>query len=481
MKRVDGVPIVHRGLRFPYYEDGTLVTIKHVLPKEWAVDGERKFKSFKEGKPVPFGLDRVHTNDVLVLVEGEIDALSVYEAGHSVVWSVPSGAKGLNWLEFESVVEALQKASTIVIAVDKDADGKELEDELIRRFGQGPVGLEKIQVAQFPPDCKDANDVLVQHGPTELLACIENAIPVPLDGISEADEFLTEFLDFYQNGLPKGFSTGIPTLDTIYRVMPGMVTVVTGIPSHGKSEFLDEIVRLMVENLDWKFAFYTPENTPTSLHMIKLAEKHVGKPFDQAQYGAMTEDEVMEAAAWMKENIFYVNPQTKTFSVDEILDRARVLVYRKGIQGLIIDPWNYVRKDFGSLREDQFINQELQKIGMFAKASGVHIWLVVHPRTLRKNKDDKIAVPNMYDLSGGSKFGDNADFILAVERDAKKAFETGIHEVTIHNQKTRYRPAGVQGHVKLLWEPFNGRFGVTGDAVIRPPDDDDMEIQGDGF
>jgi twinkle protein len=350
---------------------------------------------------------------------------------------------------------------------------------LVRRLSL-LVGLERLKIADYPDGCKDANEVLVNYGPTVLLNCIKSATPVPIDGISEAGEFLNEFMDFFVNGLPRGFSTGIPTLDQIYRVMPGMVTVLTGVPSHGKSEFLDEVVRLMAERLRWKFAFYTPENTPTSLHMIKLAQKHIGKPFDRDVPGSMTEDEARVAAEWMTNTIFYINPRTTTFSVDEILDRAKVLVYRKGIRGLIIDPWNYVRKDFGPLREDQFINQELQKIGMFAKATGVHIWLVVHPRTLRKDKDGKIAVPNMYDLSGGSKFGDNADFILAVARDPVKAFEEGIHEVTVHNQKARYRPAGTQGHVTLLWEPFNGRFTVAGDAIIQPPDDD-LEIVDDSF
>jgi twinkle protein len=303
-----------------------------------------------------------------------------------------------------------------------------------------------------------------------------------MDGISEADEFLPEFLDFYEHGLPRGFTTGLETLDPIYRVMPGMFTVLTGVPSHGKSEFMDEVVRRMVEQHHWKFAYYTPENTPMGLHMIKLAMKYIGKPFDQDEYGAMTRDEVLRAAEWMKENVFYINPRAKVYSVDEILERAKVLVYRHGVNGVIIDPWNYVRKDFNGLREDQFINQELQKIGVFTKSTKAHVWLVVHPRTLRKDKDGKIAVPNMYDLSGGSKFGDNADFILAVSRDPLAAFNSGKHEVIVHNQKARYRPAGTQGNVTFLWEPASGRFLEHGVPVLKPADQEDMEIEGhDGF
>ena len=281
---------------------------------------------------------------------------------------------------------------------------------------------------------------------------------------------------------PKGLSTGITALDPIYRVMPGMWTTVTGVTNYGKSELMDEIVRCMIQLHDWKFAFYTPENFPMSLHMIKLAEKYIGKPFDRDKQGCMNQDEAMYAAGWMQENIFYINPRNQTFSIDEILERARVLIYRKGIKGLVIDPWNYVRKDFGGLREDQYINQEMQKIGVFTRSTGIHIWLTVHPRTLRKDKDNKIEVPTIMELSGGSKFGDNTDFMFAVHRDPKKAFDTGIHEVIVHMQKSRYRPAAVQGNQTLLWNPFNGRFSGLGDAYIGPSEDVDIPDEGeDGF
>lgn len=479
VERLDGVPVYLRGIRFPYYENGELVWMKHLRPREWN-NGERLIKSFEDGKPVPFGLDR--KAKTIYIVEGEIDALSfaeVFEDSDEITaWSVPNGAKSFGWLDFESVVDRFSEAEQIIIAGDMDNDGVAMREELLRRLQQAfPKG--KLGTLLWPENIKDANEFLKARGKEAFREYVlSETRGLPVDGISEADEFFEEFFEFYDNGVPRGVSTGMEPLDEIYRVMPGMVTVITGVTNYGKSEIMDEIVRNMIEKEGWKFAFYSPENFPMSLHMIKLAEKYIGKPYDRSKPGAMTREEAYKAALWIKENIFYINPRNTVFSVDEIIERAKVLIYRKGIQGLIIDPWNYIRKDFNGLREDQFINQEMQKLGVFGKATGVHTWATVHPRTLKRDKNDKIQVPTVMELSGGSKFGDNADFIFAVHRDPQQAFDTGIHEVTVHVQKSRYKYAAKQGHVTMEWIPENGRFKALGEKskpVFKPVPQEDVD------
>jgi hypothetical protein len=49
--------------------------------------------------------------------------------------------------------------------------------------------------------------------------------------------------------------------------------------------------------------------------------------------------------------------------------------------------------DFNGLREDQYINQEMQKIGVFGKATDIHTWLTVHPRTLKRDNMELIQLP----------------------------------------------------------------------------------------
>lgn len=475
---IDGVPQFHKGIQFPFYENGELVWLKNFFPKEWSADGRRRITSFEGGKPVPFGLDNI--TNIAVCFEGEIDALSGHEAGVEGCFSVPNGSKALGFLGFESVVKKLLGLDRLIIAVDADEEGGKLQENLIRQISQ-LIGVGNIYLVSWPEGCKDANDVLLKFGPEYLKVCIEDmCYPLPVDGISEASEFFDEFMDFYDNGVPKGASTGMSFIDPIYRVAKGSMTTVTGATSQGKSELLDEIMRNMIVGVPadpdnnipkqegWKFAVYTPENSPHSFHMIKMAEKYIGKPYDTSRFGHMTRNEAVQASRWINESIFYINPRGKTYDVAEILDKARVLIYRKGINGLIIDPWNYVRKDFGGLREDQYINQELQKIGVFCKETGLHVWLVVHPRTLHKDKDGNISLPTLHDLSGGSKFGDNTDFAISFERMIAEAAETGIHKSRMHVIKSRNKYVASLGNVEMVWEPGSGRFRGVGDPVKIP-------------
>lgn len=40
----------------------------------------------------------------------------------------------------------------------------------------------------------------------------------------------------------RGISTGWKNLDPFYKVIPGEVTIVTGVPNSGKSEFIDALM-----------------------------------------------------------------------------------------------------------------------------------------------------------------------------------------------------------------------------------------------
>jgi twinkle protein len=53
--------------------------------------------------------------------------------------------------------------------------------------------------------------------------------------------------------------TGWPALDEVYRVVPGELTIVTGVPNSGKSEWLDALAANLAELHGWSFAFCSME------------------------------------------------------------------------------------------------------------------------------------------------------------------------------------------------------------------------------
>ena len=64
-------------------------------------DGQKNFKLVSGAKLIFYGLDSIKDSNKVYIVEGEMDALSLHEAGIYSVCSVPNGAsKGNQRLEY---------------------------------------------------------------------------------------------------------------------------------------------------------------------------------------------------------------------------------------------------------------------------------------------------------------------------------------------------------------------------------------------
>ena len=211
-----------------------------------------------------------------MIVEGEIDALTGVECDIPNVVSVPSGAplkvadgkvsasEDKKFAFVWNAFEILSKAPHIVIATDNDGPGQALAEELARR-----IGKHKCRFTKF--DEKDLNEVFLTHGADRVREIIDAAEPYPVEGLSTAAKFSERLNDLWSKGTGSGVSTGYSNLDMIYTVAEGQLTVVTGYPSHGKSNFVDQLMVNLAKHHDWKFALCSFENQP-EIHISRLME-----------------------------------------------------------------------------------------------------------------------------------------------------------------------------------------------------------------
>jgi twinkle protein len=394
--------------------------------------------------------------DTLIIVEGEIDKLSCEAAGFANTVSVPDGAPSpkakdyTSKFEFlENCEEFLSKIQKIILAVDNDEPGKTLEEELARRLGR-----DKCFRVQWPEECKDANEVLQKCGAMDLAKCLENARPYPVQGIFEVSDIAPNIETLFKDGYKRGDSTGWPCVTSLYTARPGEWTLITGIPGHGKSEFLDALAINLAMAHGWTFAVFSPENQPLERHFAKLAEKYIGKPF--AGKDKMSPSEVQEAKTWLHDRFVFLLPDEDSLSVDAVLNLAKTTIRRKGVKGVIIDPWNELdhQRDRG-MSETDYISQSLTKIRRFARAYGVHIWLVAHPFKMQKDKiTGAYPVPTPYDVSGSAHWRNKADNCLAVFRE----FDEGNKKVNVYIQKIRFKEIGRVGYCTLEYDIATGRY-----------------------
>lgn len=439
-------------IQFPYLRGGEVINVKYR-------DGRKNFRMAAGAERVLYGINDIA--ETTIWVEGEMDKLALEVAGYPNAVSVPDGAPAPDSKSYESKFDFLAApelsiVKSHILAVDNDTPGKRLQEELSRR-----LGAENCFLVEWPDGCKDANDVLMQHGAEALSGCIQYAEPLPIVGAYDVAGLIGDLEKHYAEGLPRGVSTGWNDIDRFYTVRPGEWTLVTGIPGHGKSEFLDALTINLADRHGWRFGIFSPENQPFSLHLSKLAEKYAGKPFNPGPSERMTRTEFDMAATWLDRHYTFILPELP--NIDVILNVAKSLVLRKGIRGLVIDPWNEI--EHGRIQgqtETEYISIALSRIRQFARSHGVHVWLVAHPAKLFKEANGKYPVPTPYDVSGSAHWRNKADNCIAVWRD--HAEDTKI--VEIHVQKVRHKITGQIGKVALSYDKVTGRyFDSSGSAA----------------
>ena len=425
-------------IHFNYFVGGELINIKYR-------DGRKNFKLFKGAEKVFYNIDNIVGYEYCIIVEGEMDALSLYEAGISNVISVPNGATlNSNNLDYlDNCIDYFSDKEKIIIAVDSDEAGQALQSELVRR-----LGAEICYIANFD-DCKDANEYLLKYGKQKLAECISGAKPVPLENVTTFRDIEGEITDFVKNGFKKGYQIGIPNFDEIFSTYTGQFITVTGIPSSGKSDFVDQMVVGYNQNYGWKTAFASPENAPTYLHAHKLMRKVWQDMPRKDQIGS---DRWNQVADHVNDNFFFIDMDR--YTLESVLRKGAELVKRKGIKCLVIDPFNKVR-DVDAKTEDvnRYTMEYLTKIETFAKKFDVLVIVVAHPTKMYKDGNGKIEEPTMYNIKGGGEWYDASYHGLLVHRDYdNKTVKAKVLKVKFQNLGEN----GAEAHFK--WEPRSGCF-----------------------
>jgi len=417
---------------FNYFENGELVNIKYR-------DQEKHFKMFKDGKPIWYNIDRV--GDTVIIVEGEMDALSFITAGWDSVISVPNGAS--NWDFFDPEMFDQKK---VILAVDQDEPGLKLRKELIRR-----IGAERCSVADFK-DCKDANEYLIKYGRQALLDV--RVTEVPIEGVVRLADYRDDLWDLYHHGLSSGATTRHPALNNLITYETGRLMVVTGIPGHGKSEWVDDTMVDLATLQGWKTGFFSPENFPICLHASKLIAKLSGRWIQN-----LSPDDLNYYSQFVDDYFFWVLPEDESYTLDAILSKAFYLVRKYGIKAFVIDPWNTLEQTAKDVSETQFVSQALGKITNFARQHDVLMVLVAHPRKMEKNSDGEFEVPNLYSISGSAHFYNKADYGVTVYRNL-------ADNVQLHVQKVKFRHLGQRGMVEMRNNPGNGRYQESVNGIV---------------
>ena len=426
-------------IQFNYFLDNELINVKYR-------DGSKNFKMFKDAEKIFYNLDSSHISKDIIIVEGEMDALSFVEVGLHQTVSIPNGATlGTPNLDYiNNYLQYFDNKEKIYIALDQDEAGQNVAKELIRR-----LGADKCFIVNFK-DCKDANEYLIKYGNIALQETIKEAKEIPIEGVSSIFDWQEDFEDYLINGMKKGYVIDMESFDKIFSTYTGQYITVTGKPSSGKSDWVDEMCLRFAKNYDWKIAYASAENKPNTRHAGKLLSKICGKWVNRREF--LSTAWYKKSLEWIDYHIKFID-STDGYDLDSILEKAERMVKKFGIKCLCIDPFNKIRlKSSLNKNVNEYANDYLIKIENFATKFDVLVFIVAHPRKPGV-QDAKTYEPGFYDIKGGGEFYDMSPHGLLVHRD----YENEL--VMIRVLKVKYAHLGENNaHIYLRWNRDNGRF-----------------------
>lgn len=395
----------------------------------------------------------------IYITEGEIDSLTLMEVNYKNIISVPDGAPNptANNLDnkfsyfTEEAMKLFDEIQEIVLVTDNDENGRFLESELRRR-----LGIDKCLFVQYPEGCKDINDVLVKEGPEAVEDVLNSAKHYPVDGLNTFKDYEQEIIDMYNGVQQEYWKTGWPHMDKHLKVKCGQLNVVTGTPGSGKSEWVDDLMVNTIHNYGAKWAVFSPENYPAKVYFRKLSEKYEGENFNTFNETTLS-NSINELSNYV--NLIVDNDKDEV-TMDYLFERIRTLVFRKGIKGVIIDPWNEIEHTIGS-REDIYLAKMLRKIKRFIRKYDLSFWLVAHPKNPQRDKNGNYNKITAYDIAGGYTWNAKADNIFSVWRDRqdkKKPVEIDI-------LKIKYKTDGDLGTCRYFYQYDTGKFKSCGSSL----------------
>jgi len=525
---------------FPVFINLTLVNVKYLnirykedddSPKWWQLPKEYGTRI------LPIGLQSLQWEEdkpkIVIWTEGELDRLTWMSAGYKNVISEPQGAPSVKTTDFKEKFaytedpyfkSVIADVDLFIFSTDGDEPGRLLRNQLALRFKK-----EKCKYINYPVGYKDINEVwmgdekkgLKALGQEGIDECYQNISSFPVRGVVRLIDDREALERLAEKGLEPGLKIGVKEIDELYTTKPARLEVLVGIPKIGKSVYkrwhTTELIKHN-EDLNLKFALFTPENRPTSREKAMIAEIITGQLFQRGFHNSMDEA-LREKVLWyIEKHFFFIAPDKKNFESwdNEIKDNQvntlksilRYLEYLKkteDIFGYIVDAWNKVDHEQPKYMSDtNFISKQLDYLLDFNAYYNLHGSLIVHPTKIEKHGSN-FRFPNLYDGKGSSAWFEKVDVGLVCHRYLRKRKKNeDIPDNAEEDDKYEYNPdapfilgvdairfeeEGKVGRVKLKMDYSKGRrFEVIKNEEREPvrklnpavKEDDDNGVFNDG-
>ena len=405
----------HGNIAFHTYDQYDTLTVVNYRKSFKTKENKCWFQKDADVADILWNMNRINTTKPLVITEGQIDCASVIEAGYLNCVSILKGSQGMGWIE--NCWDWLQQFDSIIVFSDGDKAGLKMRNEVINRLGamkckyvEIPRELEFKDTGKLVP-VKDANEILQAKGKEYLLELINTAKDIPITSVAK----LSEIKELNPTEMD-GFEVGIEELDKeLMKIFTGGVTLLTGLPSAGKTTFLNQVVLKAMDSGYKTFLFSRELLNGMSkgwftqvaagrrnMHPIKLAN---GNDF------YIVNDDAKRDITKYYDDMFYIYKDEEENSEDKLFESMELCATKKGLRLFIIDNLMTVqlRSDFADTNKAQtdFMNRLIK----FSMKYDVAVICIAHPRKIQGGADI-----GLFDVAGSQNIVNLATRTIGLKR-----------------------------------------------------------------
>lgn len=400
---------------FHTYDEYDTLTVVNYRKSEKTNESKCWFQKDADAADILWNMNRINTTKPLVITEGQIDCASVVEAGYLNCVSILKGCQGMGWIE--NCWDWLQQFDSVIVFSDGDKPGIKMRNEVINRLGamrckyvDVPKQLEFQNSGKIVP-VKDANEILQCKGKEFLLELINSAKDVPVTSVAK----LSEIKELNPHEMD-GFETGIENLDKeLMKLFTGGVTLLTGLPSAGKTTFLNQVV-LMAMDKGFKTFLFSREllNGMSKGWFTQVAAGRRNMSAIQLpngnDYYIVNEDAKAEITKHYDDNFFIYKDEEEN-SEDKLFESMELCATKKGIRVFIIDNLMTVQLNQTTSDTNKAQTDFMNRLIKFSMKYDVVVICIAHPRKIQGGADI-----GLFDIAGTQNIVNLATRTIGLKR-----------------------------------------------------------------
>lgn len=462
-------------LKIPFIKDGVIVNHKYRT-----LGDKKQFRQDPNATKCFWNVDALKDRSLegqqIIICEGELDAVSVVQSGFLRTLSVPDGAPSkpvggaedsAKYAFVRDAAPIIGPAETIILWTDEDGPGYALRQDLALQLGPHRCKFipPTINTATGKP-FKDANEVLNELGPAGVRRLIASAQWYSRPGVYKMSEF-PEPAPSVRYDL--GFGEAIDKMAGMRR---GDFWVVTGVPGHGKSTFVDDVVCRLSKRHGLKTAFASFEKPAKPEHRTVLRRWHIANERGHSADQKWTREEVFRADEWIERSFSFIHPrEDDDATLDWLLQAMATAAKQDEVDIIVVDPWNEIEHDRPQdMSLTEYVGAAIKRFKRFAVRFNVLVIVVAHPSKMT-SKDEL----TLYSISDSAHWSNKCDVGWIISRDKDDV-------ATISAAKVRYQIIGSRGAVKAYLDRVAMKFFVAGEGHVShtvAPSDQNIDHEGE--